>query len=122
MASQRGRKFRSATPAKALLGPAAALCHSRIVNAEITKLLAERQPAVDDLCRRLGVARLDLFGSAAREGWEAGRSDLDFVVRFRPRPRGGLLDAYLALAEGLEGLFGCRVDLVTEKSIRNPCF
>jgi len=92
------------------------------MNEQITRLLAERRPAVDDLCRHLGVSQLDLFGSATGDGWEAGRSDLDFVVRFRSQPGRGLLDTYLALADGLEKIFGCRVDLVTEKSIRNPCF
>ena len=92
------------------------------MNQQITRLLAEQRPAVDDLCRRLGVSQLDLFGSATGDGWESGRSDLDFVVRFRPQTGRGLLDTYLALADGLEEIFGCRVDLMTERSIRNPCF
>ena len=92
------------------------------MNEQITKLLGERRSAVTELCRRLGVVQLDLFGSATGDAWEPGRSDMDFVVRFRSRPGKGLLDTYLALADGLERIFGCHVDLVTERSIRNPCF
>ena len=92
------------------------------MNQCVASLLAEQQTAVAELCRRLGVARLDLFGSATRDAWEAGRSDLDFVVIFRPQTGGSLLDTYLALAEGLEAVFNCRVDLVTEAAIRNPFF
>jgi uncharacterized protein len=33
-----------------------------------------------------------------------------------------MFSAYMELAEGLEALFGRKVDLVTERSIRNPYF
>jgi predicted nucleotidyltransferase len=35
-------------------------------------------------CRRFGVLSLGLFGSATREDFRAGTSDLDFVVEFAP--------------------------------------
>ena len=92
------------------------------MNEQIIRLLAGHRVAVRELCHHLGVSQLDLFGSATGDGWEVGRSDLDFVVRFHSQPGRGPLDTYLALAEGLEKIFGCRVDLVTERSIRNPCF
>ena len=38
-----------------------------------------------DLCRRHGVARLDLFGSAARGAdFDPARSDVDLLVEFAP--------------------------------------
>lgn len=40
---------------------------------------------VVELCRRHGVERLDLFGSAAGFGFEPEASDLDFVVSFERR-------------------------------------
>jgi predicted nucleotidyltransferase len=47
----------------------------------------------------------------------------DFLVRFLDRrPTGEYADRYLDLADSLERLFQCRVDLVTEESIRNPYF
>lgn len=37
---------------------------------------------IPDLCRRYGVARLELFGSAAGDAFDPQRSDLDFLVEF----------------------------------------
>ena len=37
---------------------------------------------IPDLCRRFGVARLELFGSAASGAFDPQRSDLDFLVEF----------------------------------------
>jgi predicted nucleotidyltransferase len=68
------------------------------------------------------VARLDVFGSALTHDWQPGSSDLDFLVMFGPDPRYSIADRYLGLAEGLEELFRCSVDLLTERSIRNPYF
>jgi len=66
------------------------------------------------LCRRTGARRLRLF--------EPESSDLDFVVEFDALAPAEYADSYFALKEGLEMLFGRRVDLVTAASIRNPYF
>jgi uncharacterized protein len=73
------------------------------------------------LCRTFGVARLDVFGSAAT-GACRNDSDLDFVVAFADTTQGTYADRYLDLAEALEALFGRKVDLLTERAIRNPYF
>lgn len=47
-----------------------------------------RRAEIAELCRRYGVARLDLFGSAGApggEGFDPGASDLDLVVSFERR-------------------------------------
>lgn len=84
--------------------------------------LEQSGSALAALCRKYGVARLDVFGSATTDDWQPARSDLDFVVVFRPQPGTGLADRYLGLAEDLEALFQRPVDLITERSIRNPYF
>ena len=48
-------------------------------------LVEDRVEGVGQICRRYGVERLDLFGSAAGEGFDHGDSDLDFVVSFERR-------------------------------------
>ena len=73
------------------------------------------------LCRRFGVSRLDLFGSAAA-GVARPDSDLDFLVDFGDRQSTGYADAYFGLLEELEALFGRHVDLVVASGIRNPFF
>lgn len=85
-------------------------------------LIEEKSSEVAELCRRLGVARLDVFGSAARGDFRPGSSDLDFIADFQDRTPGTYLDRFLDLAEGLESIFGIPVDLLTEQGLRNPRF
>lgn len=85
--------------------------------AEKANIIDANLPALAELCRRLGVSRLDLFGSAAAGRFDSARSDLDFLVEFRPEMRG---KAYFALREALELLFQCKVDLLTEAALDNP--
>ena len=72
------------------------------------------------LCRRFDVQRLELFGSAADGSYEAGRSDLDFLVQFLPMSAAEHYEAYFGLLEALEDLFHQRVDLVEARALRNP--
>ena len=50
--------------------------------------------ALPALCRRFGVRRLDLFGSAATGRFDPTRSDLDFLVVFEEIPPTAYADAY----------------------------
>lgn len=84
--------------------------------------VASRRGELQDLCRRFGVRRLDLFGSAARGDFDPARSDLDFLYEFEAKPTGGYADAFFGIKESLEGLFGRPVDLVAAEAIRNPYF
>ncbi len=80
-------------------------------------LVEDRVEEVRQICRRHGVERLDLFGSAAGEGLDdLGDSNLDFVVSFERRDPPELFDRYFGLKEDLEGLFGRGVDLVMRES------
>ncbi len=84
--------------------------------------IALRREEVRALCRRFGVRRLDLFGSAARDDFDPERSDLDFLYELEAKPPGGYADAFFGLKESLESLFGRPVDLVAAAAIRNPYF
>lgn len=75
-----------------------------------------------NVCKRFRVERLYLFGSALGERFDAGRSDLDFLVTLEDQSPAEYADNYLGLAQALETLFGRPVDLITERSIRNPYF
>ena len=76
---------------------------------------------IPELCRRYGVARLELFGSAVTDSFDPERSDLDFLVEFDADPN-GLFDRYFGLKEALEALYGRPVDLVSVGALRNPYF
>jgi predicted nucleotidyltransferase len=73
-------------------------------------------------CRRFGVRRLEVFGSAARGDFDPERSDFDFIVSFRDKTPGTYADRYYDFASAIEKLLGRRVDLLTERCIRNPYF
>lgn len=78
--------------------------------------------SLEALCRRFGVRRLELFGSAVAGGFQTETSDLDFLVDFEPPAGPGYADRYFGLLESLEGLFGQPVDLVVASAIKNPYF
>jgi hypothetical protein len=73
------------------------------------------------ICERLGVRRLELFGSAARQAGQRP-SDLDFVVDLGDLPPREYADAYFRLLESLEALFNLPVDLITPANLANPHF
>jgi predicted nucleotidyltransferase len=85
----------------------------------VISLVEDRIEEIRQICRRHGVERLGLFGSAAGEGFDdLGDSDLDFVVSFKRRDPPELFDRYFGLKEDLEVLFGRGVDLVMEGVLR----
>jgi hypothetical protein len=85
-------------------------------------LVAEHIEEVGTLCRRYGVRRLELFGSATTSAFNPKTSDLDFVATFANSHAPGIAERYLDFADALEALFGRRVDVVIDGSIRNPRF
>jgi uncharacterized protein len=84
--------------------------------------LTEHLAALEELCRRHKVRRLELFGSTAVGRDRAGESDLDFLVEFNLLSPGSYADTYFGLLEGLQQLFRRSVDLVVASAIRNPYF
>ena len=80
-----------------------------------------RREALGALCRRFGVTRLEVFGSAARGvDFDPARSDADFLVEFRPDSDLSPLGQFFGLATALESLLGRPVDLVEPGAVRNP--
>lgn len=76
---------------------------------------------IAEVCRRFGVRRLSLFGSAETDAFDPERSDLDFLVEFEDAIE-SQFDAYFGLKEELERLLGRPVDLVMPKALENPYF
>jgi len=86
----------------------------------VIEVVEKHLAALSELCRRYGVERLYLFGSAVSDRLQPA-SDLDFVVEMADRqPNAAYARRYLDFADELERLFARRVDLVTEQGIRNP--
>jgi len=77
----------------------------------VLELLAQSKPI---LAARYGVTRLALFGSTARNAARSD-SDIDILVAFDGPATS---ERYFGVQFYLEDLFGCPVDLVTEKALR----
>lgn len=86
--------------------------------------IAENRSRLDALCRQFGVKRLEVFGSAASEtDFDPLRSDVDFIVEFRPdQDLGPWLRHYFAFRGALAELLGRSVDLVMASAMKNSHF
>ena len=80
-------------------------------------LLAAHSQAIAAICRRFSVARLEVFGSAARgHDFEEVESDIDLLVTFAPDHRPTLADL-LDLEDALGRTLGREVDLVDRRTL-----
>lgn len=84
-------------------------------------LISNNLQPIATICQTYGVAKLEVFGSAATGGFDRARSDIDLIVTFADESP-GLARRFVDLAESLEALFGRRVDLVIDKPFKNPYF
>jgi predicted nucleotidyltransferase len=82
-------------------------------------VLEDKLEAIESLCRRYGVLHLFVFGSALREDFREGESDVDLLVEFGPMDPFALVDAYFGLLNELRTLLGTKVDLVMSDAIKN---
>lgn len=86
------------------------------------ELIQQHRQAIESLCGKYSVRRLELFGSASTGRFDEETSDLDFLVEFLPLQEGRYADAYFDLLFALQELFGRSVDLVMPEAVKNPYF
>ncbi len=82
-------------------------------------VLADKAQAIAELCARFGVVRLDAFGSALRNDFRPGESDIDLLVEFAAMEPHDLADAYFGLLGELRDLLGADIDLLMADAVRN---
>ncbi len=75
--------------------------------------------SLKELCDTYHVEKMYLFGSAINSNFNS-KSDLDFLVRFKPIDLASYFDNYLNFKESLKRLFGREIDLVEEQALKNP--
>jgi uncharacterized protein len=90
----------------------------------VIPLVQQQLDAIGAACRRHGVARLDLFGSAGRAAnFDPATSDVDFIVSFRPdADLGPWLAEYFDLRDEIQRVLQRPVDLVMEAAMSNALF
>lgn len=86
----------------------------------MVEALLQKREAIVAACERHGVARREAFGSAIRQDFKPGESDLDFLVDVWPMDDYARVDAYFGLLEELRTLLDVDVDLVMVGAVRNP--
>ena len=86
------------------------------------QLIKEHADKLQELCQKSLVERLELFGSATTNEYILGKSDLDFIVTYKPEVQRTWLSIHLNLKESLEKLFKSNVDLISNIPMKNPYF
>jgi len=87
------------------------------------QLIEDKREAIEGLCRKYRVAKLEVFGSAADGTFDPTCSDVDFLVEFLPgESLGPWFSHYFDLKAELETLLERNVDLVMPAAMRNPYF
>jgi len=81
-------------------------------------LIEKNRVAIEDLCHKHGVRRLEFFGSILRGDFNDDRSDVDELVEFI-RQAADSFTHFLALKESLEAVIGRSVDLFELRAIRS---
>lgn len=85
--------------------------------------LEARRSEIVALCRKYGVSRLRVFGSAVRNDWDTNSSDYDFVADFGTPPSGiNLFTQQFGLIADLQDLLGRPVDVVELKATSKTGF
>lgn len=86
-------------------------------------LIEDHLDEIAALCREYGVARLEVFGSAATGAFDPERSDVDFLVEYSAETNlGPWLKCFFELRERLSTLLDRPVDLIMAEAPRNPYF
>lgn len=85
--------------------------------------IAERHDEIVALCRRYGVRRLEVFGSATTGAFDPLTSDIDFLVEYPDGYDYGLWhERFFALKDDLRFVLGRPIDLVKTNATNNDAF
>jgi uncharacterized protein len=85
----------------------------------VVDVLQDKREAIAGLCAKHGVVRLDVFGSALRDDFRPGESDVDLLVEFGSMDGYAKAVAYFDLLDELSELLGVEVDLVMTGAVKN---
>jgi len=81
--------------------------------------LEKLQQEIPPMCEKYRIAYVDAFGSIARSELKEG-SDIDLIIEFSEPRREKISTRFFGFLHEVEDRFHHKVDLLTEKSLRNP--
>ena len=82
-------------------------------------LIDEKLEEIAAACQRYGIKRLFVFGSALREDFRPGESDIDLLVEFGPLEITKRFHVFLEAREAFRNIFKADVDLVMQGAVKN---
>jgi uncharacterized protein len=85
----------------------------------VVAVIDSRRDQIAAACAAHHVVRMFVFGSALRDDFDPGRSDVDLLVEFEPLDPFALTDAYFDLLDELREIVGSPVDLVMSDAVKN---
>lgn len=85
----------------------------------MANFIEEKNEEITATCLRYGIKRLFVFGSALRDDFRSGESDIDLLVEFGPLEVTKLFHAYLDAREAFQKIFQADVDLVMQDAVKN---
>src|SRR5690242_21420075 len=90
----------------------------------MVEIVKNKMKEIIELCKKMQLQSLYLFGSASSGKDFSNNSDLDFLFKFKKDEHGSSLSGYdyFDLMFDLEKITGKKVDLVAEEKIRNQHF
>jgi len=91
---------------------------------ELHPLIAKHRAAIEQICQTNRVSKLYLFGSIVKKAQFNESSDIDLLVSFDEESISmeEYVDNYFSLSFELEDLLKRKIDLITERSVKNPLF
>ena len=79
----------------------------------------EKLEEIAAACQRYGIERLFVFGSALRNDFKPGESDIDLLVEFGPVEITKRFHVFLDAREAFRNIFQADVDLVMQGVVKN---
>ena len=84
-------------------------------------IITDNIKQIKTLCVDHNVRELFAFGSVVTDQF-SDKSDIDLLISFMPMKPEDYADNYFEIAEKFEEIFHRPVDLLTNKSLKNPYF
>jgi len=87
----------------------------------MNSIISQNIAQIKSVCDKQQIKSLFAFGSVCTDKFN-DQSDIDLLVTFKPMDFGDYADNYFQTADMFEKILGRKVDLVTNKSLKNPYF
>ena len=87
----------------------------------MNNIVARNISKIKAICDRQKIKSLFAFGSVCTDKFNEN-SDIDLLVSFEPMDYGEYTDNYFQTVDSFEKIFQRKVDLLTDKSLKNPYF